>query len=336
MCTCIAWEPESSHDGVGAQVLRIIDSFSVAKFLNLGFVYRPILHFERNPGDGLKEYQKEQFLFELNKFLDLNHHTCLNIHDKKLVRLSRYHQSIFFTRLYFSLRRKLNVIKQRNELIIIPNLDVVTHRNPDVRRMFMMTKIKAQKKQFNNSLIQIHVHIRRGWITNRNFMNRYVPTSWYVSILTEIQDFLDRNETKALVTLHTDINERNKEWDASDYSQGTKTYLSENGIDLGEEMLVSLNYEDFAKVMSKIKNLRIVSEIDPVQAWTLMSEADILILGKSTFSYVGALLCNPRIVISPVGFLGVLSGWFSSSDEGLLNKKAIKSLQKLVDSTDKF
>lgn len=336
MCTCIAWEPEKSHDGIGAQVLRIIDSFSVAKFLNLGFVYKPIVHFERNPGDGLEESQKKEFLFQLEKVLDLNEYSCLNIHEKRSVKLSRFYTSLLITKIYFGCRRRYNLVKKRNELIVISNLDLITHKKPNIRSSFVSSRFKKRENLVMGSPIQIHLHIRRGWITSQSLNNRFVPTSWYLSILDTLQDLLDHYGVRAEITLHTDVTRQDEVWDISDISKGTRKYLVDNGVILGTDSYVSLNYEEFTKTMSKVRNLRVISGISPIEAWNLMSKADILILGKSTFSYVGALLCNPRIVISPQGFLGVLSNWFSVNARGELDSNAINCVQQLIASKRKL
>ncbi len=335
MCTCVAWDPDTSHDGPGAQVLRIIDSFSAAKYFNLGFVYIPIAHFERNPGDGLKEDQKAQFLFDLDKFLNLDRHSCTNLHEKKIIKLSRWHVLPSFTRWYFFFRRILNWIRQRNELMIIPNIYMLTHKNPDIRRTFVLTRVKKQKNQSKKNPLHIHVHIRRAFI-DEIFFDRVIPTSWYLSILITIQNLFEHNNVESIVTLHTDVSKQNEKWDASDISERTEEYISENGGKFKREIPVKVNYEDFKETMSAINNLRVVTNINPIEAWDLMAEADILILGKSTFSYVGALLCNPRIVISPQGFLGILSNWFSSNTKGELDSATIESLQELIDSRIKF
>lgn len=49
MSICFAFDNENSKDGIGAQVLRIIDVFSVSKYFKVEFVNRKILSFDANP-----------------------------------------------------------------------------------------------------------------------------------------------------------------------------------------------------------------------------------------------------------------------------------------------
>lgn len=73
--------------------------------------------------------------------------------------------------------------------------------------------------------------------------------------------------------------------------------------------------EDFTITLSEFAPINIVTEVDPLTAWKLMQEANLLIIAKSTFSFIPALLNTQAQVISPEGFLIRPDSWTYFSDK---------------------
>ena len=76
-------------------------------------------------------------------------------------------------------------------------------------------------------------------------------------------------------------------------------YLKQGGNKIDEDSKFTLAYEDFNVSLRELKSIKIVTELNPLESWKLMQEADILVIGKSSFSFVGALLNQSARVISP-------------------------------------
>ena len=86
-----------------------------------------------------------------------------------------------------------------------------------------------------------------------------------------------------------------------------------------------------------MENLEVIRDIDPVQAWEVMSEADVLILGRSSFSIIAGLINNHSLTIAPTYRHKFPSGWLIQENEvefSTLQKKRLEnhftSLSKVI------
>jgi hypothetical protein len=302
----------------------------------MGFVNSPILQFDSNPGDNLNTPQeKEVFVLELNEFLNLGGSSCQKKHQTRQVHTSRFFQlpGALFT--YFSLRKFLNYVLNRHELLIIDNPVNLTLRYPNIRSHFTKAPRASNFKSINDDpqssqekVCRIHVHIRRGLISKNVLGNRYVPTEWFLSLLLPIQATLDRLEVRCEFTIHTDVHEGNIHWSTSGVSAESMAYLKNGGNRIDKDSNFTLEYEDFSISLSELESIKIVTELNPLESWKLMQEADILVIGKSSFSFVGALLNQSAQVISPVGFYSGPRDWTYVADKGELPPKFLDLLRE--------
>jgi hypothetical protein len=333
---CLSFNNHQSKDGIGAQVVRIIDVYSLSRHFKMGFVNSPILQFDSNPGDNLNTPQEKRiFVLELIEFLNLGGISCQKKHQTRQVHDSRFFQlpGALFT--YFSLRKFLNYVLNRHELLIINNPVNLTLRYPNIRSHFTKAPRASNFKSINDDpqssqekVCRIHVHIRRGLISKTVLSNRYVPTEWFLSLLLPIQATLDRLEVKCEFTIHTDVHEGNIHWSTSGVSAETMAYLKNGGNRIDKDSNFTLEYEDFSISLSELESIKIVTELNPLESWKLMQEADILVIGKSSFSFVGALLNQSAQVISPVGFYSGPRDWTYVADTGELPPKFLDLLRE--------
>jgi hypothetical protein len=105
-------------------------------------------------------------------------------------------------------------------------------------------------------------------------------------------------------------------------------YLKNGGNRIDKDSNFTLEYEDFSISLSELESIKIVTELNPLESWKLMQEADILVIGKSSFSFVGALLNQSAQVISPVGFYSGPRDWTYVADKGELPPKFLDLLRE--------
>ena len=333
---CLSFNNHQSKDGIGAQVVRIIDVYALSRHFNMGFVNSQILQFDSNPGDNLNTpEEKQNFLSELVEFLNLESGSCQKLHQTRQVNNSKLFQLPGALPTYFILRKLLSHVLNRHELLIINNPNSLTLRYPNIRSYFTkVPRVSNFESNYNNAkslqdrVCRIHVHIRRGLISKNILGNRFVPTEWFLSLLLPIQATLDELEVNCEFTIHTDVHEGNIQWSSTGVSAESMAYLKEGGNKIDEDLKFTLAYEDFNVSLRELKFIKIVTELNPLESWKLMQEADILVIGKSSFSFVGALLNQSAQVISPVGFYSGPSDWTYVADSDELPPSFLKSLQE--------
>ena len=329
MTVCLSFNNYNSKDGIGAQVIRIIDVYSLSKHFKMGFVNSPILQFDSSPGDNLNTpEEKLNFISELNDFFNLKDHSCNKTHLVRKLNYSRVFRLPGALSSFFILKKFLSYFLRRHELLIINNPYSLTLKYPNIRSHFIQSSRIRTLNSNNDGISRIHVHIRRGFISKNTLSNRFTPTSWYLSILLPIQVALDNLGVKHEFTIHTDVHEGNIQWASSGVSAETMMYLQNGGNVVDEDSNFTLDYEDFSISLSDLKVMKIVTELNPLESWKLMQEADILVIGKSSFSFVGALLNQTALVISPEGFYVGPSDWTYVADAGELSPDFLNLLSE--------
>ena len=100
-----------------------------------------------------------------------------------------------------------------------------------------------------------------------------------------------------LIRVHTDTLERGMSWrPPKDISPDTMQHWESIGV-LSTQGEVTGEYEDFTQKFSRFGKVEIVRDIDAIQAWKMMIESDILVIAKSSMSYVAALFRIAKPVI---------------------------------------
>ena len=90
-----------------------------------------------------------------------------------------------------------------------------------------------------------------------------------------------------------------------------------------------LGHEDFFTTLGKTQSeLKIFTGIDALEAWKLMARSNILITGRSSFSYIGGLMAMSALVITPNYFNRGLNSWLVLPDN--LEEENFLEIEKRV------
>jgi predicted Zn-dependent protease len=322
---CICYDNAGSKDGIGAQVTRIISVFLLSKKYKIGYLNLPITSFDSNPGDNLNsEESKKAFPSTVGKFLNLSNTSCTLGHITKTFPSWRVLQIPAMLRAWVLFLKVTSFFSRDHSVFIIKNPQNLILRSPSIYRAF----IKELKIDFKLPIrpfeIDIQIHIRRGF--GNFFVSRYCSTDWYVKNLILVTQELKKRGTKFSITLHTDSPQDESKINTKGISPETIKYLVSNGISLNLDSTITIPGENFAEKFSQFDNFKIVRDCDPVSAWKIFQSADLIMLGKSTFSFVPALLNLQAIVISPVGLLSGPDYWHYLEDNQILSDRIVKSI----------
>ena len=145
--------------------------------------------------------------------------------------------------------------------------------------------------------------------------------------MTDITKALEGNNQLYKVIIHTDVAQTGLNVSTSGISKESLTYSKTRGLIVNDDDTITLEYEDFLTSLGMFKNVEIVSDINPIDAWRIMQEADLLILARSTFSVIPALLIQDGSVVSPKGFFNGPTEWIYLDN---LPKLDVVNLRKIL------
>ena len=313
MSICFAFDNENSQDGAGAQVFRIIGVFCLARHYKVGFVNRPILTLDSNPGDNMDTDEKElELIADLGKFLNLDSYSCKLNHEERVLPNYLIFKIQFFFLIWIRFRQLVTIIKKTHEVYTVQNPYRLTLKKPDIYSNFQNTRAPQNYKKILPKF-DIQLHIRRAYVSDSRFQNRFSPTEWFREILIPITTLLKASDIPYEITVHTDVSHPNANWKPS-FSAATSDYFKNNDVKFNEDSTISLGYEDFSVTLGDLGKITVVTGISVLEAWEMMQNADLLIIGKSTFSFVPALINQVGSIISPVGFLEGPRSWIFLSE----------------------
>ncbi len=110
----------------------------------------------------------------------------------------------------------------------------------------------------------VSLHVRRGDV-NPEFEKRYTTNEFIVSQLKELPSRLPKL--------------RNGAWDLHLYSQGDEG--------------------DFVEIVEHFPDVLLMLDTPPIETIRGLASADVMIMAKSSFSYVAALLCAGEVIYEP-------------------------------------
>lgn len=155
---------------------------------------------------------------------------------------------------------------------------------------------------YRSDEINIAVHIRRGDILGadgqlqQQHQQRWLDNNYYLNVLDQILPLVAPNKYKIYL-----------------FSQGKE--------------------EDFSE-FNKYENIEFCMELSSQDTFACLAKADILILGKSSFSFDAALIGN-KIRICPKSFWGVYPDhkeWIVLEDDGTISNDQKIDISKLIEA----
>lgn len=294
---CIKYEAEKWSDGAGAQLQRIAAIYSISQEFGLKYIHQEILHIESNPGDGFKTIEsKLEFIRTINRYFYVSDSKCSGKHITVPLKYHKIMKFKFSARMYFYLVRIFAFFSRKHYLYICDNPYPILENYPSIYRHF--TNRFGKKTRSAEDCVQIQMHVRSSKNGNELMNSRHVELGWYIDILKFIDLILKRLDLKYRVLIHTDAPLEEVEWEPLDISTATEKFWKSADV-MNQKGRISLSPIDFQREFNFVENLEVIRDIDPVQAWEMMSEADVLVLGRSSFSIIAGLINDHSLTFAP-------------------------------------
>jgi hypothetical protein len=267
-------------DGGGAQLHRIYGIYAIARWLNLPYVHSPILRIQYQgltaleDNSDLPDFESRwNQAFAIPSDIDMpERYTAHSMRDADPDRIKQLQVAA-------NIRREFALIR-----ILHPHS--VTDRNPELYRH---VRAISPFPEVRSDLFRLAIHVRRGELFAIE-SGRMMPNSYYVSYALAFIEAFQRLGIPFICELYTEV--VSKEFVLTQEHRGLLSSIGGN-----RTMTPAMSQlEDF----SVLPNLVPFLNGDPIETLRGMATADALILSRSSFSYVAAILnANGIIVYHP-------------------------------------
>lgn len=295
-------------DGVGAQLHRIIGVYSLSIMYGIPYVHSGIKNLLIT---ALDPYQTQDelaiFMQRINDTFRLPSSDFGSQRDSKL-------------KLASPTKLKLNLIRLKNKLkigkyrtFVISNPFLLLNKNPDAYLLAVpqLPKAEDNKRDFAN----IAVHYRRGSssfdILPGESAPRAILNDWYLKVLNKYVSQLKADNIKYHIDVFTDMPKQDIDFPPLAFQRDFWKQLPrfENDmITIHGEDLNQTTFRDFGDLLS------VHYGGDPLNDLMHMAQADLLIMSRSSFSFVAALLNRKGKIVAPPNFGHKnLSSWITEN-----------------------
>ena len=296
----ITYNNTDHADGAGSQIQRILTLYLCAKHFNIKYIHSPLLKLAYQGLKCLEENKSDDSQIQLyNKLIDLPSDIFVNIDNV-------YNVKILST----------DIIKKfynctTNVLLVCTYCSVVD--DGDVS----LLKQKIHFPWIETSLrtpIIIAVHVRRGELFVVD-SDRMLPNSYYVDIMNGLSQIMNYHAIPYEFHIHTEC-----------VTKETVITPEHHGIlnRTEKDVIISpsdSHLEDFHDIQNVVYRIN----ENPIETFQELTNADILLASRSSFSYVAAILKRKGCVLFHPFWHKLCSDWIETRSVGdvFLNRKKI-------------
>lgn len=303
----LSYDNKSLQDGFGAQLLRILGIYSIAKFFRLKYIHEPILatieEFAHNVS-GLTEL--DQLIHQVNDFFSLPSDKSPVKFDE-VISIRSLDFRVFLRYLVRCKFRKKNTLLR--VLLPFPLID----RLPEIYRIACREIVSKNQDVFaHHHRLNWVLHIRLGYGQLTKIPDavspRFLPIKYYVQLLENVLYLENPNIDN--VVIHTDLPGSSRLW------RPTPKRLQQN-IEFGESMIdgelhvepfdLNVFFSRLDKLKYEIKNCKPF-----IETFLDMANADYLVMSRSSLSYLAGLFSEGKVVWPENHGHAKLFKWISS------------------------
>ena len=282
-------------DGAGAQLQRIYGIYAVSRYLHVPYFHTPI---KKIGYQGLAELEKNAAaphmedkwnrVFTIPSDIELPKDTIVRFIDTPTAEDIAGYKSEAEKKNQFYLLQ-----------IVLPYK--ITDKDPEIYRALRnVSPFHAAR----SNIFRIAIHVRRG----DEFViasDRMLPNSYYVASTMKVVQALKQLEIPFVCELYTEV--ASKPFVVTSQTQGIQGSVSKPVV-----IDPKMNHlEDF----DVIPNLKKCINLDPIETLRGMATADVLIISRSSFSYLAALFNRGTVIYFPF-WHKPLKDWLTSDING--------------------
>jgi len=310
MTVYITYDNEELTDGLGAQTLRIIGIYAIAKKYRINYLHSPIKETIEEFAHGVSnEDTLVSLMHQMNHLFYLPSSTERVVFDLEIRIRNLGLRSLMNLMVRYKFSRKAVLLR-----VCLPF--GITDRKPSIYKI-AIEFIKAKNVEFFSQKRQgsmvLHFRMGHGQIAPvaNHVKPKLLPLEYFLNVLEKISSKASILGIEKLI-IHTDLSDSERLWKPS-------PKRLEQNISQGEEIIdgqVRVPKSDVSKMFAGVENLNLEVKYcaDFFETFKDMVNAEVLIISRSAFSYLAALF-NTNLVIYPSGHGHARFGSWTSSDE---------------------
>jgi hypothetical protein len=292
-------------DGAGAQLQRIYGIYAISRFLQLPYIHSPL---KRIGYQGLSALESDSCSAEVesryNRIFEIG--SDIELPKEWSIRETTNADLDFIRRVQIDAKTSGMFALIR---VLYPYS--VTDRIPDI---YQHVKVISPFHHDRSEVFRLALHVRRGELFVVD-SERMLPNSYYVACALQFVNVLRRLDIPFVCELYTEV--PSKMFTVTPQHHGVEGRIPGNvTLDPGMNRL-----EDF----DTIPNLVRFVNCDPIETLRRMATADALVLSRSSYSYVSAILNTNCIVVYHPFWHSPLSEWLTSDSSGTVSGPGLLS-----------
>ena len=302
----LTYDHRGSFDATGAQAQRILGLYAVCKRFKLPYIHSGISELMIQPLDPFQNEQDyNEYLERVNSFFSLPSDPRIESERPK----SKLPTITKFKLLKLRILGKIPFGK--NELIAVGSPFKILDQIPSIYTI-AVNDLKRIPHNVDDKK-KIILHYRRGSSTLDILPGESAPrglsNEWYVRTLRKYVEIYKELGIDFNVEIYTDMPKSSFTYTPKEFQSHLWSFeprFKDGAVEVHGEDIKNTVFAEFGD------SLIIHHGGDPLQGLIDMSEADILITSRSSYSYVGGLLNLMGKIIIPPGF------WHSKLDSWVL------------------
>lgn len=309
-------------DGAGAQILRVITTYAIAKHWDLDFSFNQLASIDTQAF----AHQDESILW--NTFL-------LQLLPNNPCKLENYTKEVIHkNHRPWLLRKKIQVgdFFKGGRLHVIDSPQVIINKFPEILlHLDFKHQIAVHKKLRKQNTLRVVVHIRQGELAFSQYEERRLDLAYFEGILSLITPILDNRQIPYEILVCSEPNQDTL------IPANDPRVIESLRLDPRNRNVLRIDNAFFKVVhenpsFDKTPILKKSNWIHNQSAYSDFLEflnADILLISKSSFSYLGGLLNSDALVITPEFWLPPLPSWVSMKDKPRLKSQLRTKLNSI-------
>jgi hypothetical protein len=297
----LTYDNNKMTDGVGAQLQRIYGIYSISRFLGVSYLHSPLTRVDYQGLAALEENVADPgFHHEFNDLFQI----------ESDVLLTNDFQTIHLSNISVDLVRQLAALSDRHEINGRPSLVKlllpygIADRFPDCYEVCKEISPFASSGHEGGAL-RVALHVRRGEQVLLD-SDRMLPNSYFVNVAKRVAQVLDSLRIDYQIELHTEV--PSKEFLAQPDHPGIANRISGPRV-VSPDMFELKEFDVLPSLVPYING----TAIDCLRR---LATADVLVMSRSSLSYVGGILNRNGVVLYHPFWHSPLSSWLNVDSDG--------------------
>jgi hypothetical protein len=293
-------------DGAGSQLQRHYCTYALARFLNIAYIHSPLLRISYHGFSSNENTQADHALvarynevFSIPSDMELPQNRTVHHVDKCTF------QNIALIQEEAKKTREFHLIKAGFPYPIC-------NKHPEILEWI---KTVTPFKKHSSLLFRIAIHVRRGDLLPLDSY-RLLPNSYYINTVTTITTILDKLGIPFVCELHTELPKQTFVTSPLDHDP---EHQIEKQVRRTKEMNQLKDFE-------VIPNLKKYIDHDPIETLELMATADLLVISRSSFSYLPATLNKRGIIVYHPFWHAAPKEWIDATHQASFQERIISAL----------